>query len=351
MRKMTAMTDAQWAELAQFREEWYAVGTACGPSDRPATSAAVTALYRAIDLPPPQMLFVPSPMSALVLGRICQRGGQRAGQLKGELWDKLMDQCWGTLWNGIAEKLRNRLWGEIGVKLRTAIWDDIGVHLRDELRGQRGEKLASCLWGQYESPWVAFYSWMPRMGIQYTAWQQERFAAWAALARSCGLWWPSQYVCVVADRPAVLHVDAQRRLHAEEGPAMRFSDGYALWAWHGVRVSQQTIEQPISLDVATIQAEPNTERRRIMIERWGWEQYLEQTGATLRDVDTEPAGAPGLRGLYRGTDGHDVLQVLVCCCASTGRTYALQVPPEIDTCQQAAAWLAGTRKLTLLVRT
>lgn len=133
---------------------------------------------------------------------------------------------------------------------------------------------------------------------------------------------------------------------------MAFSDGYGLWAWHGVRVAQQIIEHPDTLTFDLITAEENAERRRVMIERWGWEQYLEAGQATLRDVDTEPAGAAGIRGLYRCRDGRDGdLQVLICCCASTGRTYALEVPPEVSTCQQAASWLANTEQLHLLVRT
>ena len=52
---------------------------------------------------------------------------------------------------------------------------------------------------------------------------------------------------------------------------MRFGDGYALWAWHGVRVSQAVIEHPDRLTLSDIHQETNTERRRVMIERWGWD--------------------------------------------------------------------------------
>lgn len=119
---------------------------------------------------------------------------------------------------------------------------------------------------------------------------------------------------------------------------MAFADEYALWAWHGIRVSQQVIESPATLTIEEIKNEENAERRRVMIERFGWDRFMDRHGATLRAADTEPVGIPGLRGLFRLHSGE---QVLVCSCASSGHTFYLEVPPEVETCQQAAVWLAN----------
>lgn len=134
---------------------------------------------------------------------------------------------------------------------------------------------------------------------------------------------------------------------------MAFADGWVIWAIHGVQVPERVVTAPDTLTIAQIQQERNAEVQRVMLERFGWDRYLNATAATLRHVDTEPTGAAGLRGLYQYVLHGAPQQVLVCCCASTGKTFHLQVPPEVETCQQAAAWLANTegKPLNLLVRT
>jgi hypothetical protein len=57
------------------------------------------------------------------------------------------------------------------------------------------------------------------------------------------------------------------RLHCPDGPAVRWSDGYGLYFWHGVRLPRRIVE---SQDVRAIHRLRNTEVRRAAIERLGW---------------------------------------------------------------------------------
>ena len=49
------------------------------------------------------------------------------------------------------------------------------------------------------------------------------------------------------------------RLHGEGGPAVAWPDGFAIHAWHGVRVPADVVERPGVLDPAGVIAEPNIE--------------------------------------------------------------------------------------------
>ena len=344
-RKITTMTDEQWAELPRYREEWYRIGSATGPTYRPIVQETLGKLYGAIGYKTPVFLHLSSPpMALLCFGFLQLLRDQLRGQLRDQLRGQLGDQLRG--------QLRDQLRGQLYDQLRGQLYDQLGGQLYDQLRGQLYDQLYRNFWGQHEAWWIAFLLWGQQIGAHYTPVLREQLDWWATLARACGWWWPYAHVCLVSERPSVVHTDAQYRLHCEDGPAMAFTDGYGLWAWHGVRISQAIIEAPETLTVERIHAERNAERRRIMIERWGWERYLDVVNAALRDVDIEPAGSAGLRGLYRCDDGQQPMQLLVCCCASTGRTYNLEVPPEVETCQQAANWLAQQDEpLELLVRT
>ena len=69
------------------------------------------------------------------------------------------------------------------------------------------------------------------------------------------------------------------RLHNEHGPAMKFADGLAVYAIHGVRVLEVVVEKPKSITFKMISDEANAEVRRVMIDRFGRERWLKDSGA------------------------------------------------------------------------
>ncbi|MFJ4428860.1 DUF6745 domain-containing protein [Streptomyces bobili] len=53
------------------------------------------------------------------------------------------------------------------------------------------------------------------------------------LASSASWWYPLQHIVLLAERPAEIHVDSSGRLHSNEGPALRFRDGFSIYAKSG----------------------------------------------------------------------------------------------------------------------
>lgn len=109
--------------------------------------------------------------------------------------------------------------------------------------------------------------------------------------------------------------------------------------WNGVPVDERIAFRPDQLDAGEIMAEPNTERRRVMMERFGFDKFMREANAIVLDVDTD-AGGP--RRLLRVEVPDD--EPLVCVsviCPSTQRQFMLRVPPHMNTCRQAIAWTAG----------
>jgi hypothetical protein len=109
--------------------------------------------------------------------------------------------------------------------------------------------------------------------------------------------------------------------------------------WRGVRVPDVVVLHPEKLAVRDILAEDNTEVRRVMIERMGYERFMYEAGAVILAEDHDPGGP---RQLLRVEIPRD--EPLVCLAVSdpsTGRQYVLRVPPNMTSCRQAAAWIAG----------
>jgi hypothetical protein len=109
--------------------------------------------------------------------------------------------------------------------------------------------------------------------------------------------------------------------------------------WQGVPVSERVAFHPETLSASEILAERNAEVRRVMVERFGLDRFLEDANAQTLDVDRD---AGGERKLLRVELDED--EPLVCVsvfCPSTGRHYFLRVPPTTKTCLEAVAWTAN----------
>jgi hypothetical protein len=109
--------------------------------------------------------------------------------------------------------------------------------------------------------------------------------------------------------------------------------------WNGVAITHQIAFAPETLKATDILAERNTELRRVMIERFGYDKFMAAVNAVELDRDRD---AGGERRLLRVELAED--EPLVCVsviCPSTGHKFLLRVPPMFTTCHAAIAWTAG----------
>jgi hypothetical protein len=109
--------------------------------------------------------------------------------------------------------------------------------------------------------------------------------------------------------------------------------------WRGVKVDQRIAFHPETIRYEEVLAETNVERRRVMLERIGWESFLAHVKHEVIDRDTDAGGERKL--LSFKFDDEEDLRVLAVCCPSTSRRYFIRVPPHISRCHAAAAWIAG----------
>ena len=109
--------------------------------------------------------------------------------------------------------------------------------------------------------------------------------------------------------------------------------------WRGVPVSPQIAFSPETLRGQDILNERNAEVRRVMIERVGFEKFVNEVKAEVLDSDMDRGGE---RKLLRVPLQNDEPIVIVSVrCPSTSRQYLVRVPPATKTCRQAVAWTAG----------
>jgi hypothetical protein len=138
--------------------------------------------------------------------------------------------------------------------------------------------------------------------------------------------------------PLGLHVTHWIEMAGSGLTSLPAGHGFVLH-WRGVPVNDRIAFASQSITGQDILDTENVELRRIMIERLGYETFLQQVGGLVRDRDRDAGGERQLVCIPFADD--EPLMVLKVTCPSTGHTHILRVPPYMRSCHQAAAWIAG----------
>jgi hypothetical protein len=138
----------------------------------------------------------------------------------------------------------------------------------------------------------------------------------------------------------LLRGDARDRLHHAAGPALRFPDGWQVWAWKGVEVPRWVIEQKEDITLKAIDTETNVQVRRCMIEIMTPERYVAQGGAER--IAEDETGILW-RKTWLAADAWAAVEVINATPEPDGtrKHFFLQVPAHIRTAREAVAWSYG----------
>jgi hypothetical protein len=148
------------------------------------------------------------------------------------------------------------------------------------------------------------------------------------LFKSCGWFLLFDDICFLCERPNTLKLDERGRQHCTDGPSMLFNDGYALYNVHGVTMPRGLIEDNSKITVEVIENTENLEVRRCLIDIYGQDKYLLDSGA--EKVHEDDYGV-----LYRKTikDDEDLVMVKVVNSSpepdGTFKDYFIRVDPQL----------------------
>jgi hypothetical protein len=257
-RKIEKLTPEQERRIVEFRQKWLDIGLCCDPADFETGDEVIRGFYARIGKPEPLILHFSSPMMSELAANVVN------GLLKkpaNQLWDQLWDQLWG--------QLRAQLGDQLGAQLEALFY-------------------RNSFWGQHEAYWQAFYLFGHEIGVTYRDEDIALLLEWGRLSNSVGWWAPFEGVCFVSDRPREVHFDAERRLHCEDGLAVRYSDGWGVAAWHGVRVPAEWVECRDTIDPAEILKAENVEQRAAGAAIVGWQRMMDTLDCKVIDSDPDP---------------------------------------------------------------
>jgi hypothetical protein len=373
------MTDArsQAEALQATRRRWRQAALSTTPVDMARAVAAMDALYEAtIGRPPRHILLFASPLQCEQAGaflNVSMRArppdwiDRRSPDILLEI-RRRMGPGGGTPLRPVSDFYRTRLDEPVRRQLGQLHWDRPSVRGLEEAREAllqqfrpedpnavrskagkdwlRGNDLAvdrAANLGHWMG-WVAEREYtamaFPTAALEGSG---RLAAALRAVCEECGWCWLYPDFAVVSDRPQYIRLDGNDRVHAENGPAIGYRDGFAVYAIGGLRVPERIVMHPGGISFRDIQTEPNVEVRRIMLERMGHARYLQKSGAELVSHDETGALWQSMFTSYGRLHQLRFVEVVNGTREADGsyKHYFLRVPPNVTTARQAVAWTYG----------
>ncbi|MFB4317962.1 DUF6745 domain-containing protein [Actinomadura sp. 21ATH] len=347
--------------------DWQAAAFAAGPTetaDRERAEAGVRAAYAEAGLAAPEeIVWVPSPAygafaAALIGGhreKLAEAGLREylepvlalldPAAAGASVRDAVRTRPWERARTEISEELGPERWARAWAESGGRLWgpvNDLVSRVRQAVGDLAADDFATssllraatldAVLGQHDAPFLSLADTRGRLG--------GALAALAEVARAAGWWWPYERIAIVSERPRELHRDEPGRLHRGDGPALAYGDGFALHAWRGMPLPAGFIASLTDLSPERIRNEANAEQRRVMLEIYGYDRYLAESGA-------HPAHRDSTGVLWRidlpGDEPIAMVEVVNSTPEPDGtyRTYYLRVPPGTRTARQGVAWTFG----------
>jgi len=150
--------------------------------------------------------------------------------------------------------------------------------------------------------------------------------------------WFSSAVAAISDRPECINLDAEGRLHCETGPAIRYPDGWSLYAWHGTVLPERWIMERATIDPTEILREENVELRAAGAACIGWPRMLTALDYKIIDADPDPMHGELIELRLEGLPKPG--RFLKAWCPRNGDIVE-GVPDNIKTVIEAQAWRVG----------
>ena len=378
MSRIDALTPDQIARYSEHVDRWTRIGLCTDPADRPRAEDAMRRCYSLAGLVQPQrIVWCESPMSQAITRYIAGAsvgGSVRVGVwvsvgagVRASVWDSVRasvragvgdsagasvgdsvragvlagvgDSVGDRVGDSVLAGVRASVWDRVGDSVLAGVWDRVGDSVRaGVLAGvgaSVGDSVRASVYGSHDAGWLSFYAFF--RDVVGLAGETDRATGLMDLARCAGWAIPHERVCWISERHHILRRDDRGRIHCEDGPAIAYPDGWAIYAVHGVRVPEYVIERPEEISPAKIDGEKNSEIRRVMLDRFGPGRYL-------RDTGTQAIHSDDFGSLYRREVPGDEPLVMVRVTNSTPepdgsrRDYWLRVPPTISRAREAVAW-------------
>ncbi len=248
-----SLTKQQEEKLSIYAQKWLKIGLSTDPCNVPQTEKCINQAYKNVGLEPPKKYkLFDSPLSCAeyqVEFDLFNLSDPLKFKITSPVWGKIHyqvhhqvdDQVWDYIYDQVEFCIRVQV--STYFPSRFPVWHQVRNQVRDQVNKQVGHPVFTQVWdqehGNYQAPWWGYYEFcLKELKLDCV----KPLIPLINLAKYCGWWAPYKDICLIQHRPKEIHLDQEKQLHKEGGPALSYRDGFSLWNLNGVKVPQWLAE-------------------------------------------------------------------------------------------------------------
>lgn len=313
MKELTKEQKEKREEQKEKREEhckhWSEVGKDITLIKRDELCQNIDVLYKELcHLEPPVKLFFDSPMSCLYgqvhiefLTETVKRDKMiKDIQYKTEYGKKdiesmilrvLHDKIYNQFMNNHEELKKRNLWDKIVFPHKSNKEDEeLKNIIVKMIHNFIKQQMNNWWYGQHNASWIGHYTYC-RDVFKIEFGNEKLFNVLSDIVKNAHWILPYDTFCFVSERPLEININASNQLHKDGGAAIRYKDGFSIWALNNVRVSREIAETPFNkLDAHLLVKEINAEVRREIHKKIGSERICKDLNAKELERGIDHAG-------------------------------------------------------------
>jgi hypothetical protein len=170
---------------------------------------------------------------------------------------------------------------------------------------------------------------------------QDVFDAWISLAQNTFGAIFGNEICFVIRKPIEIHYNDRFELHSEQSPCIRFADGFRAFGVNGFSIPEKQFATLPKFNGQSILQVRNIELRRALIQWYGIDKFVLETGGKLLQEDE--CGELYRKDMPGWEEAITIVRVTNSTPEPDGsyKSYFLRVPPTVRTAREGVAWTFG----------
>jgi len=288
---ITKLTTEQIDKFPAYVDKWTKIGLDTGDCDIEKSKDAAIQAYQMAGLKEPEHFYIfDSPLSASIGVAFLKdifsseknfdefgasvRDSVRAS-VGASVWASVWASVGASVWASVWASVRDSVGASVGASVRDSVGASVGASVRasvgDSVRASVGASVREMRYGQHDAGWLSFYDYFNN---ECNLSDCEKLNPLNDIAKHCGWWSPYENIVVFQHKPDIVNLDNNSVVHCEDGPAIKYRDGFAIHAWHGVTVPSHWIEDTENVDPSEIIKVENVEQRAAGAAIIGWPRML-----------------------------------------------------------------------------
>lgn len=241
MMKLKTLSEAQLALIPQVRDEWIGICLDTTPVNPAKVREILAQLYSIVGKPAPKnIIHLDSPLQ---VSNAIAKLHLASDQVLEEVFNQVQKNAEREINSRACKHISKKILRQIVTQVREPVHDPVIGELIGQVQKKTRVPFSPILgggtswqlrtyFGQFDY-WLSSYDFLGRLGFDVSPLMPA-----FEMAKSCGwsvLFWDCAYISA---KPEFVHRDEQGRLHCNTGAAIRYPDGFSVFAIHGVRVPE-----------------------------------------------------------------------------------------------------------------